>query len=455
MHIRKAGLFLALVILLSPVSPLQAQGGPLVLAFYYARWDANTWSLPLPDSPVQPYSSDDPTVIELHVVQAKRAGLDALIQFWQGAERDGNPSESNFITLLEKSGHYQMKAAVAVDVYSPLLPTVDKLTASLGELRDRHARNSAYLQTAGKPVIFFLGQARYSADSWNTIRQQIDPQHTMIWIAEASGVEYLQAFDGFYYYNINKAQDPTSLEMEVGGAVRTWSAQQGRFRYWVGTVSPGYNDRVLHPEAPLVRERDQGNYYDALWHEVVRSSPDWILINSFNGWTEGSQIEPSQLTSDTYLNQTAYLVGTFRSLPPRPTPTFTPQPPTATPTPTLTLTPTPIPPTVVSPLPTATPEPPTPLPPEPTLTPSETPFRLPTPTPPVAVTLVGVGTGNLPADNIYTPIQTGIALASPTPTYSPFLPVESVPPESRFCSGSLFPLGLGFLGWMLFRVRTR
>src|SRR5512136_1962642 len=81
----------------------QAQNERLVLAFYYAWYDKNTWSPDqLADQPAQFYDSRDRATIQRHVAQAKSAGIDALIQSWYGPSGGANNmTESNFATLLD------------------------------------------------------------------------------------------------------------------------------------------------------------------------------------------------------------------------------------------------------------------------------------------------------------------------------------------------------------------
>ena len=84
-------LFLSLV---GQVYPVVAQeGDQLVLAFYYAWFDLTTWQKPLSDYPLSPYHSADVTVIEQHVLHAREAGIDALVQAWYGPERKNNQTE--------------------------------------------------------------------------------------------------------------------------------------------------------------------------------------------------------------------------------------------------------------------------------------------------------------------------------------------------------------------------
>lgn len=432
------------VLVLGARVPAQAQEDRLILAFYYAWFDWNTWALSLAAQPAQPYLSTDPLAIERHVLQARQAGIDALIQAWYGPESENNQTESNFTVLLDKSRAHGLRAAVSLDLGSAsFLQDTNQIAAALTAIRDRHAQNPAYLRVDGRPVVFFWREEQYSVGTWVALRQQVDPDRTMIWIAEGTHPEYLEAFDGLYLYSVAWTANPASVMQRWGDEVRAWSVANGEPRYWVATTMPGYNDLATGRADAFVRERDEGGYYETTWEAAHLSDPDWIVITSFNEWVEGTQIEPATSYGDFYLNLTAQLAATYRraALPPTPTP----EPPTPTPEP-----------------PTPTPEPPTPtvsatltttaalvVTPTATLRPTATPFRLPTPTPRPQIAAV---TATPPAP---TPLGGYPALGgSPTPTRLPRLPVEGASPtESKPCFPALALLVM--LAPLLFKTLRR
>src|SRR5690349_1683318 len=90
-------------------APARADG-PLVLAFYYAWFDENSWDASkVPDFPSPRYASRDRGTIERHVSQAQGAGIDALVQSWWGPN---NPTDDNLKTLLDVARAKNFKAAV-------------------------------------------------------------------------------------------------------------------------------------------------------------------------------------------------------------------------------------------------------------------------------------------------------------------------------------------------------
>ena len=398
MTFRRLCLILVTLLALSPIcgwahpAPATASGERLVLAFYYAWFDMNTWTLPLSDQPLQPYMSTDPAAIERHVREARQAGLDAFVQSWYGPQIENNQTETNFQQLLDVSARLGFRAAVDVEVTGPFLHSAADVVAALNHVLSVHAGHPAYLRVGGKPVIFFWRQGQYSVETWASIRDQVDPQRTSIWIMEGTDLAYLGPFDGNHLYSVAWSEDPAGTLVRWGNQVRDWSAAQGLPRTWVATVMPGYDDRNTGRAGAFVRPRAGGAYYRQCWEGALGSHADWVIVTSFNEWREGTQIETSAGYGDAYLNLTAELAAAYRqgaaavpdvaqpaSAPATDTPEATEEPqPTAPPA---TDTPTPIPSPSPTPTPTATASPTHTPAPTRTLTPTPSPSPPDTPTP--------------------------------------------------------------------------
>ena len=295
-------------------SPALAEDPRLVLAFYYAWYDQNTWSSGLPaDQPSQAYTSSDPATIERHVSQAQATGIDAFVQSWYGPQEANNQTETNFRTLLDIAAAKGFQAAVDFETTGPFFADQGSIVDALRHLLAVHAQHPAYLRYQGKPVVFFWRQQRFSVDEWAKIRAQVDPDHDSFWIAEGVDIAYQAVFDGHHLYSIAWSPDSARTLDDWGFRVRRYESQNGVNRLWVATVMPGYDDTRTDRSDAFAVARQDGDYYRATWSAAMASQPDWIMITSFNEWIEGTMIEPSLSYGNLYLDLTRELVRGFKA----------------------------------------------------------------------------------------------------------------------------------------------
>jgi LysM repeat protein len=313
----------------------------LILAVYNADFTPSAFGADkTPWQPSQPYFSSEIATMQRQINEAHSVGIDAFVQRWPGP---GSQSDANFATLLNlaQGSGYGFRAALLFETDSPLFSDDAARTQALRGWTNGHANHAAYLRVDGRPVIFFAANWTLAVNDWVAIRDAVDPDRRAIWIAEGGDVAFLTAFDGLYLYNIAWSENPAATAADWANGVRAGAAAYGGYKYWVATAMPGWDDRLLSGAAPFARERANGDFYRASFSGAAASAPDMLLINSYNQWTEGSNIEPSVEHGVAYLSLTAEMSQLYKqgvSIPaPQPTagaPPAGPPAPTPIPTPT-------------------------------------------------------------------------------------------------------------------------
>jgi hypothetical protein len=246
------------------------------------------------------------------IEQAKGAGIDAFVLNWWGL---GNQTEKNLKALLDQAAQKGFRVAVDFDINSPFMPGTASYVQNLQHLLSVHAAHPAYLRYNGRPVVFFYNVSRLPAATWQSLRDQTDPQRQALWIAEGVDLSYQSVFDGHHLYSITWPNriPPAQTLPKWGDRVRAYNRDHGTGKIWVATVMPGYDDRKVRPGSGFVREREGGEYYRQCWQAAIASKPQWVIVNSFNEWPEGSYIEPSKAHGGLYLELTREWASRFRT----------------------------------------------------------------------------------------------------------------------------------------------
>jgi hypothetical protein len=291
-----------------PAQPAQAQGTAPVLVYYYVWWSPDVLGAgKTPDWPVTPYYSSDASVIQQQVSQAALAGIDGLVVGWYGPQEEYNQTETNFRVVLDQAAAHGIKALLSVDLGSAAwFKSTQEIIDGMNYAISVHAAHPAYFRYGGRPVFVFWFQGRYNLDEWAAIRQQVDPDHNTIWIAEGAMPDAMPTFDGLHMYTISWSEN-------VYGTLSHWSSvTHERGGIWMATAMPGWDNTYTQQSERYIRDREDGNFYRETFAAAAASGPDLILITSWNEWLEGTQIEPSHNYGDFYLNLTRELIGEYK-----------------------------------------------------------------------------------------------------------------------------------------------
>ncbi len=300
-------------------------GSPIVLANYMPWYNPDSWATCTADSPAAgPYQSSDAATISRQIAEARAAAIDGFAVHWGGP---GDITDANLKQVLGQG--YGATVTFLNHFFYGIAPR-SQVIGALQTVIGYASSYSSWVRYNGKPLIIFADMGRIDTgggltevQAWAEIRNAVDPGHTTIWMAEGLDPAYMQVFDGLYVYRIDHACCPAAYQNagKWAGWVRDYEQRYGP-RYWMATIQPGWDDSRTIDEAcngvrlsaePFARDRENGAYYDRSFNAALGSTPDMLLVHSFNEWVEGSTIEPSAGYGNLYLDKTAQLVAQFKA----------------------------------------------------------------------------------------------------------------------------------------------
>jgi len=266
------------------------------------------------------YDSTDPAVIDKHLDQAKSAGIDTLVCSWWGRQDATDKALRALVAAAAGKG-------LTVAVMWEKLPgnrDAEAAAADLSYLMETFGKQPGYLREGDRPVIFALAPvcSALSADQWATVLGDLATKSApgVRIIGEGASQADVLLWDGLQtlsYLPRMSERSPTvcaRVQADIYRVPILLGRAAGRIS--VVTLSPGCDDRKQSARAgsktSLVIEREEGGLYRALWEQALRDSPDWVLINSFNQWHSGTEIEPSAEFGEQYLTLTRDFAARFK-----------------------------------------------------------------------------------------------------------------------------------------------
>jgi hypothetical protein len=299
-----------------PTSPAGAQSPRTVLAYYFGWYTGDSWNDGrLIDRPAQPYASTDAGAVGRQIDEARSAGIDGFVMSWFGP-KGGNLTHIVFNSLLDQAAARGFAVAASVDMQQgDFNANTGEVLESLRYLIGDRVNHPAYYRYNGKPVIYFWNQGRFSVSEWRTMRGEVDPNRSTIWVMEGTNTGYLSVFDGLYLFNTAWARNPAST-------ARQWRATtlNAGGTFYTPTVLPGWDESRIagrsNPTSP--QQRSGGAFLTNSWNGAVASGADVILIVSWNEYLENSHIEPSQQHGSAALDTLRPLIGAWKNGAPNP-----------------------------------------------------------------------------------------------------------------------------------------
>lgn len=264
------------------------------------------------------YSSHNESLIEKHLSLIQSTNIDSIIVPWFGQKRNDIKLNDNVTGFTDYTMKLLMKHASKYDLkIIPMIPNYEKRNASsvledLEYFEIHYSRNEAtYKCQNNKPLVFIYDIQNFE-DAAEVINSKISSFEFV-----GSGIKYddfLEAFeDGVIGYITFFASEGFTW----GSTAENWP-QMSKFAnqkniLFVPSVAPGYDDSTInHWNMRYIKPRECSKYYNSRWEKAIKTGTNVIMINSFNGWKEATNIEPAknhekfELNNDNWCNNDPY-----------------------------------------------------------------------------------------------------------------------------------------------------
>ncbi|HOC56024.1 MAG TPA: DUF5010 domain-containing protein [Verrucomicrobiota bacterium] len=105
-----------------------------------------------------------------------------------------------------------------------------------------------------------------------------------------------------------------------GDNVCAWGGALGLRNPGIGELGPGYNDTAVYGRKPLIAKRDGGRFYEANWLKFLRRPSNFVMLETWNEFHEGTDICESKEYGRQYIELTRKYADLFKQgwTPPKP-----------------------------------------------------------------------------------------------------------------------------------------
>jgi hypothetical protein len=267
------------------------------------------------DYPIGRYNVDDPDVVRSQMRQAKSAGIDGFSVEWLGMQ--GADLDSHLRLMLQIAEEEDFKIIANFDLLFLEVPTRSDVLANTEYLLRNYGSQPAYFRINGKPVIMYTYNFRVGPPSlWRGIFNELEQRGLSgFFIGDQYSLEYLDVFDGIYDYAPSLVMDVAKFYPQFNQQFINYCTQNPeKQKIWLADAIPGFNNTPVHkglhgPTMELtIVDRQDGEYFRKNLQAAIDSGAPWIIITTWNEYLENTEIEPSELYGNTYLDITRQLV---------------------------------------------------------------------------------------------------------------------------------------------------
>jgi hypothetical protein len=250
------------------------------------------------------YSSQDRTVLQRQIEQAKSLGIQAFVVNWYGARHQFE--DTSYALMQQVAAQNSFKVAIMYDEDdSNPRGSTDAVMVDLQYAYDRYISPHAtipresYLRYHGRPLVFIFPKS-HSTD-WNRVRQMVNSwQDPPLLIFKDINTKYANDFDGFYAW-VNPGSGGWKRDGSDWGQdylEHFYVTMKNKYpeKIAVGAAWPGFNDsRASWSLNRHMNARCGKTFEDSLrlfrrYYDNQHPLP-FLMVVTWNDYEEGTAIE--------------------------------------------------------------------------------------------------------------------------------------------------------------------
>ena len=235
------------------------------------------------------YTSTSRETVGSQFGELEAAGVDGILLQWMPPGRS-DVSEGCLEVLFQEAEKHQVCIGVIIQNYENR--TTETIVEDIREYVRKWGNHSRVLTRDGKPVVMvYDAQNEYGVPLklWKT-GERVYLIATGTKMGEfAEAIEW--GFDSVTNYFVQRQFHLRDEEAQWGGLAQLTGSKGVEF---FPAVGPGYNDTNLRSwNTGSVRGREGGSWYMQKWGEAIELRVAAVIINSYNDFGEGTNIEAS------------------------------------------------------------------------------------------------------------------------------------------------------------------
>lgn len=277
-----------------------------VFAHFYIWFTTASWNRAKSDYPaIGRYSSDDATVMQRQVAEARAAGIDGFIVSWKSTPQ----LDARLATLraIAAAQHFKLALTYQGEDFdrNPLPP--DRVRADLQKFAATYARDPVFDVLGSRPLVALTGTENYTAGQLRSIVRPVASRLTVLATEKSvTGYERVASLvDGELYYW--SSGDPLSTPRYAQKLRAMANAVRARCGLWVAPVAPGFDARKIGGRTVVPRRN--GATLRASWQAAIATTPDLLGVISWNEYSESTYVEPSRDDGARYLDVLGELIA--------------------------------------------------------------------------------------------------------------------------------------------------